>query len=164
MKIKLAALVLLTVTIAAMLAGCSDPYSKNLSGLFWFDFAMTPEDVIEYERYVYGNRTYSTEQLPHAVRYDFVPPFTDDNEHRHMYFFDNETGLLTSVRYTDRTKGSDHWHIGDMRSALLNRVRKCDEESNGGALCYTYGSIDGVKCMVTYDGLGETFFVDMRSD
>ena len=153
----------MTAVIAVSIAGCADPYSKNLSGIFGFDFGMTAEDIIEYERSTYGSKTYYTEQLNHAVRYDFVQPFEDEKEHVHMYFFDNETELLISVRYKDRSSGT-HLHVQNLTAALLQRIGKCDEKYNGGTLCYTYGNIGGVDCVVTYDGLGETFFVDMKSE
>ena len=163
MKKRIITLIAVVAVIAVLLSSCADPYSKDLSGIFGFDFGMTEEDIIEYERRTYGSKTYYTEQLNHAVRYDFVQPFENDKEHVHMYFFDNETGLLISVRYTARSSGG-HWHVQDLTAALLQRVGKCDEKYNDGSLCYTYGNIGGVNCVVTYDGIGESFFVDMKSE
>ena len=160
MKKRICALAAMVIMAALLLSGCSDPYSKDLSELFYFNFDMEVAEVIVIEGTYYGNHEYRTEELANAEKWDVYSENDDPEEYCRTFFFDNKNGKLIGVWFVDRRSDSDHSYNKGLTAALLDMAGEYDEVSDDGGLYYVYGRIGGEKCVVTYDADGEIFCID----
>ena len=136
---------------------------RDLSNVFDLSFDMTMDDVIEYEKERYGNTEHDFD--PENNRLDFEKYSYDDWKHR--YFFDKETGFLTSFHYSGIivTFGDDSdaecEHVKPLKRKLLNEIGDWDEKPTGdGVRSVAYGQIDGKPCKVLYfDGASQEIAV-----
>lgn len=144
---------------------------KDLSDALEISFYMTKEDIIAYESLTYGHT--EVEYLNEDVL--GFEPYTkkDKTDYRHIYYFDENTGLLKFVYYADVTeslpslasKDSKCKHINDVKKKLFKVVGYWDEESHEGYIKYVYGQIDGVPCTITYfDGAFQELHISREDD
>ena len=99
----IAAAIVLLVTIIAVASHTQKEkrFQRDFGEVFSFDFEMDIEDIIVYEALTFGNIDYEFDS--DANRLDFAED--DDGEYKHRYFFSDETGLLTSAYFIDRSIG-----------------------------------------------------------
>lgn len=162
--IAVVAVLILFVTIWIVAVAVENKASRerDLSNVFDISFNMTMEDIIEYEAKTYGNTDYNFDS--EINRLDFEKYGDDDWKHR--YFFDKETGLLKSFHYSGIfvTFGNDSdaecEHVNVLKRKLLREIGEWDENPTGSIRKVAYGKINGIPCKVTYyDGATQEIFL-----
>ena len=139
-------------------------YERNLGEVFEFDFTMDMDDIIDYEARVFGNTEYEYDS--EYKRLEFAPCDYGTKKWRHRYFFDDKTGLLTSVYYMDVLGAFsdldefDCEHIKNFENNVLKIIGSWDEETEQGLFKIAYVNIDGTRCKIKYqDASDKAIFI-----
>lgn len=130
-------------------------YEKDLTSVVGVNFDMKIVDIVKYEKETYGNVDY--EYSFENNRLDFALYGTEE-DYRHMYFFDEDTGLLNSVIYRDiflpfgNDGDAECPHVRTLKNKVIKNMGEWDKID--GDFYYVYGQIDGVKCHIRYEDTG----------
>ena len=151
-RIGIAVLVVVVIVCSFMAIKSYVLQHRDLSAAFGFSFDMTQEDIISYEAREYGNTEYFFDRTVNRLDFEKY----DDEHWKHRYFFDDETGLLTSVFYSDVYHYKDDSknkcvHVGQIKESVLKVIGNWDSGSR--PLFYATGQVDGVKIKVQYEDL-----------
>lgn len=151
-KIGAAVLVVAIVLISFFSIRSLVRQHRDLSAAFDFSFDMTQDDIIAYEAKKNGNNDYHYDKKYN--RLDFEKYGNDDWKHR--YFFDDETGLLTSVSYSDiltldKDSNTKCSHVRQLKKAVLKIIGKWDRSEYDKLFYYATGQVDGVPIKIQYE-------------